>query len=135
MKIRHILAAGLLFVLALSSPAFAQNTWLTMQDAQTTGDGTVMERRISDYFIFCVEWSAGTGAGVITLEEAGGNAGAAYAGTWSSITTVTWAAASSQECVHLGSGAYGAIRARISTTVTGGTVTVYGRGNEAGVNR
>jgi hypothetical protein len=109
----------------LAVPVVAQPAFIIVQDAQTTGDGTAIDRRGAPTFTFFVEWSAGTSAGVITIEEA---ADATYTGTWSSLATVTWAVADSTEAVHLGPAPYGAIRARISTTVTGGTVTVRVRG-------
>lgn len=105
----------------------AQNTWLTMQSAATTGNGTPIERFAADTFTICVEWAASTTAGVITIEEVYSSGSSIT--TWSPITTVTWAAADTAECVHLPPSAYGAIRARISTDVVGATVSVFGRGN------
>lgn len=64
---------------------------------------------------------AGVSAGVITIEE---SHDPDYTGTWSSIGTVTTAAASICQAVHL-QGTYKALRVRISTGITGGTVDVY----------
>ena len=123
MRRRLVLLGVLLALLVL--PAGGQALFTTIQDAQTTGNGTAIDRRGDIYFVIVVEWSSGTTAGVITIEEA---AETSYAGTWSSLATVTWSAESSTEMVHLGGAAYGAIRARISTTVDNGTVTVLARG-------
>ncbi len=96
----------------------------TIQSAQTTGNGTTITPVREVDYVFYVEWGSSTSAGVITIEEAGL---AAYSDTWSTLTTVTWAAADTSEAVHL-TGIYSALRARISTTVVGGTVTVKVRG-------
>lgn len=68
-----------------------------------------------------VEWGSGTGAGVVTIEEA---AHSDYDGTWAVIDTLTWASASTTDAYHV-HGAVAAIRARITTEVTGGTIDVY----------
>ena len=69
-----------------------------------------------------VIWSAGTSAGVIKIEEAQSTA---YAGTWATLATVSWTAASKVDNVKM-EGTFKYIRCRISTTVVGGTVTVTG---------
>jgi hypothetical protein len=46
-----------------------------------------------------------------------------YTGTWAIVQAVPWSAASKVDVVHITT-SVGAVRARISTTVTGGTVTV-----------
>ncbi len=125
MKHRVALALAFALALLLSAPAAAQPLFVTIQDAQTTGNGTAIDRRGDTEFVFFVEWSAGVTAGVITIEEA---AETSYTGTWSSLTTATFAVADSTEAVHLTTAAYGALRARISTTVLNGTVTVRARG-------
>lgn len=83
-----------------------------------------------------VAYCIGTGtlsAGVITIEEADylvpdeGGTDLGYAGTWSAITTVnaTSITAGVQSAIHFPLGAYRYVRARVSTTVTGGgTVAV-----------
>lgn len=71
-------------------------------------------------------------AGVVTFEEADYNPDVTgpYSGTWSSLGTVnaTTVANAAQVGVHIGgpggSFAYGFVRARISTAVAGGTVSV-----------
>lgn len=81
--------------------------------------GTIRELAI--YVVF----GAGTNAGVVVVE---GAHDPAYQGTWANIATINWAAASR---VHLAavSGVHRAVRVRISTGVTGGTVDAYAIGN------
>lgn len=77
-----------------------------------------------------VEFGAGTSAGVVTFEAA---ATGDYAGTWAVIGALTWAAVSSAQALgNVATGAtrvHGAVRARISTNITGGTVDVWIVGN------
>lgn len=68
-----------------------------------------------------VNWGAGTGAGSVIVESANAST---YAGTWVPVATVAWSAASKADLVAL-TGVHGAIRTRISVTVTGGTVSTY----------
>lgn len=68
-----------------------------------------------------VNWGAGTGAGSVIVESANAST---YAGTWFPVATVAWSAASKTDLVAL-TGVHGAIRTRISVTVTGGTVSTY----------
>src|SRR5262245_38392938 len=65
------------------------------------------------------DWSSGGSGGVIKVEE---SRSAGYSGTWSTLATITQAAASSQDTVKL-SGVFNYIRTRLSTSVSGGTVT------------
>jgi hypothetical protein len=94
---------------------------VTLQSAATTGNGDVINLRgaFSSQTLYVI-WSAGTGAGVVTVETA---STCDYAGTWGSLATVTWSAASKTDEVKV-FGNTVCMRARISTTVTGGTVTV-----------
>jgi hypothetical protein len=68
-----------------------------------------------------VVFGAGTSAGVVTLETA---PNAEWTGTWASLGTATWSAANDVKYVRA-DGPVGAIRARISTAIVGGTVDVY----------
>ena len=85
-----------------------------------------------------VQSSGGTvSTGVLTIEEADydPNLGPAYGGSWSQITTIdltTLSAAIGQAVYHAPTAAYGWVRARISTSVTGtnGGVIVSFRGRE-----
>ena len=70
---------------------------------------------------FYVVFGPGTTAGAVMIESAHDPA---YTGTWAQLgSTVTWSAASKIHTVSV-TGVYLAMRARISTAVTGGTVTV-----------
>jgi hypothetical protein len=75
--------------------------------------------RITRELAFHVIWSAGVNAGQVKLETAFDTT---YAGTWAPIATADFVASTVQ--VVQATGAYRAVRARISTTVTGGTVDV-----------
>lgn len=89
----------------------------------TTGTATVTQlapRLCRNAVVYAV-WGAGTNAGVITVESAHTTT---YAGTWASLGTITWMAATKADLLAL-TGVHGAIRTRISTTVTGGTVSTY----------
>lgn len=77
---------------------------------------------------FYADWGTGVTAGVITVETA---SHAEYTGTWSPIPsgTITFAG-TAPNAGHLSFvGAYLALRARISTAVANGTVTVTYFGN------
>lgn len=67
-----------------------------------------------------IEWSSGTTAGGVEVEEAYGSG---ESKTWAGIETVTWTAAGSVDTVHLPRGVYRGLRTRISTAVADGTVT------------
>ena len=70
---------------------------------------------------FYVVFGPGTTAGGVTIESAHDPA---YSGTWSAQSTaVAWAAASRVHTVSI-TGVFLALRARISTAIEGGTVTV-----------
>lgn len=70
-----------------------------------------------------IEWSEGVSSGVVEIETA---ASEDYAGTWAPVSTVTFdgseTPAPKTEYVRV-QGSYGAMRHRISTIVTDGTVT------------
>ena len=73
------------------------------------------------------EFSAGTSAGVVTLE---GAARPGFTGAWVSLGTATQVASTvvripAATAGGAGNVAIGAIRARVSTTIVGGTVTVF----------
>ena len=68
-----------------------------------------------------VEWGAGTSAGVVAIETAPYKE---YAGTWSNLTSFTWATVSTIDTWR-GTGPFGAIRARIGTTVVTSNEGVY----------
>ena len=88
----------------------------TLLDNQTVDEtaGAATPLNGSRNFNVSVKWGAGTLSGVVQVESAPDKD---YAGTWSNLTTFTWAAADSVD-VWRGTGPFGAIRARISTVVT-----------------
>lgn len=95
---------------------------MKLQDAATTGNGVAKQfkgqpREIKIY----IEGSSGVGAGAVQLEEAASDD---YAGTWAAIGSPVTVTADTVKTVAL-TAAVRAVRARISTNVTGGTVTVY----------
>lgn len=96
----------------------------TLQSAQSAvGAGTVMDLLDGDIDVVAVYviWSAGVSAGVVTIEAAEASD---YTGTWALDTLVSWTAASKVDIVKVAAKGVKFLRARISTTITGGTVTV-----------
>ena len=87
----------------------------TLLDNQTVDETAVAATPLngSQFYEVDVEWGAGTSAGVVQV-EAGPHKD--YAGTWSNLTSFTWAVANSLDTWR-GSGPFGAIRTRISTAV------------------
>jgi hypothetical protein len=78
-----------------------------------TGNGAKSPLGQSSHFSVYLFWPPGTSAGVVQIETA---PYAGYTGTWANLTSFTWATADSYD-VWRGTGPFGAIRARISTTV------------------
>lgn len=68
-----------------------------------------------------IEFSAGAAAGSVVLETAWD---AAYAGTWANIGTVAWSAASKAHYVSV-TGVFSALRVRIASAITTGTINAY----------
>lgn len=92
--------------------------------ALATGQGAVgaVEGQNCSDITMLIVFGPGTSAGAVQLEE---SHDINYNGTWSAIgAPVAWAAASSVK-VARSVGAGMAYRARISTTIVGGTVDVY----------
>lgn len=69
--------------------------------------------------VIYVKWSAGVGAGAVTIESSDDSA---YSGTWAPLATVTQTGASREDIVQI-TGIHLNLRSRISTLVTGGTVS------------
>lgn len=103
---------------------------MTLQSSATTGNGGILLLKGEcERVTIVVQGSSGVSAGAVTIEEAYYDPnGPVYAGTWDAIGSAVTVVASTQAVTH-GTGSYWAIRARISTTVEGGTVTVYAWGN------
>lgn len=116
-------------------------TPLLMQDAQTaTGPGRTLQIAGRSQNVTLVVQCAGTiSTGIITVEEAYYplDGSAPYAGTWSNAlggtTTIDLTALTggAQQHYHFQNYSIWALRARISTAVTGsgGSVTVWGWAN------
>lgn len=98
----------------------------TLQSAATTGNGTALNcnNAVVETGIY-VTWTSGCTGGAVTIETAPSSD---YAGTWAVISTQTYSAGCTQ-LVQV-TGAFRAIRARISSNVTGvgGSVTVVACG-------
>lgn len=75
--------------------------------------------QVTEYGIY-VEFSAGSGAGTVLIETA---SDPSYSGTWAVLATVNWAAASKSHYTAL-TNSVRVLRARISSAVTSGTVSV-----------
>lgn len=84
--------------------------------AGTLGTAVTRCRETAAYVV----WSAGATAGVVVIESAHD---ATYTGTWASLATVNWSAATKVDIAQI-TGIHRALRARISTSVSNGTVTV-----------
>lgn len=69
--------------------------------------------------VIYIKWGAGVGAGGVTVESADDSA---YTGTWAPLAVVAWSAASKEDIVQI-TGVHLNLRTRISTLVTGGTVS------------
>ena len=126
----------LLLLVCLSTPAIAQDTenrsWtITWLDGVSADETTSVAMPVNAFVNFSVyvEWGSSTNAGVLTIEEA---YDPTYTGVWSSIGPITWSAASSTDVFHQ-TGAFRALRVRVSTAVGGGgTLTVKAIARPAG---
>lgn len=74
----------------------------------------------ANYTAVYAVFGAGTGAGTYVVEVSHDKA---YAGTWATVATLAWAAASSVK-VGLIAGPWKALRVRNTVVVTGGTVDI-----------
>ena len=93
-----------------------------LQSAATTGNGTVADLGgQSSALHFYIEGSSGVSAGVIKLETARSSS---YAGTWQQIGSDITVGSGTVQTVAVVGVPYLCVRARISTTVADGTVTV-----------
>jgi|TARA_R110002110_G_scaffold110087_18_gene274588 hypothetical protein len=132
-RLRSILL-GLIFTVGLAVPVSAQDTenrsWtVTWLDAVSTDETTSTPMPVNsaiDLGVY-VEWSAGTSAGQLVVEEAWDSS---YTGTWSTIGTINWSAVSSTDVYHQ-TGSFRALRVRVNTAIAGGTITVKGIGRPA----
>src|SRR5262245_3095838 len=92
-------------------------TALSAQSALNT-TSPVYALEAADRIEAAVEWSAGTSAGVVTLE---GAKLSNYGGAWQQIDTFTWSAASKIDLRDYDK-TFKFVRFRISTAIVGGTI-------------
>lgn len=87
---------------------------------------TVADIGSANQITFYITFGAGTNAGAVQIETA---PDAAYTGTWAAEgTPVAWVAASRTHVLSISAARF-AVRARISTGITGGTVDVHALAN------
>lgn len=91
-----------------------------LQTTATTGNGLIWEtgHRLH-YAVVWVKWSAGCGAGAVAVQVAPTKD---WAGTWQTLRTITYGVDIPDWYVIYGP--VGAIRTPVTSTVTGGTVSV-----------
>jgi hypothetical protein len=109
------------------STAAIRQVPVIVQSAATVGNGTplAIPPSVRDHK-FTIEGSAGVATGAIQIESA---ATPDYSGTWSPVGGGPITVVVSAQLEVNFSGIFSALRARISTTITGGTVTVTYVGN------
>ncbi len=101
----------------------------TVLTGATSGTGQAVLVAGYQNLVLYLTSSGTTSGGVVTIEEA---SDIGYGGTWSSVTTVNASSFSGGATVayHFPVSAYGAIRARISSAITGGgSIAVVLRAN------
>jgi hypothetical protein len=102
---------------------------IEIQTAATTGNGIEVDTDHKlDAIVFEIVPSAGISAGKVVVECAHA---CGYTGTWSALTSEYTLVASTAKHI-VASGPVGCVRARISTDVEGGTVTIYFAGIRTG---
>lgn len=96
---------------------------LTSLSGVTTGTGTAITASNSVQVGWTVIWSAGVSAGEVVIEAANTSN---YSGTWSEIDRQNFTAAPAANSTIIGTypGPFQFVRARVTTNVSGGTVTV-----------
>lgn len=106
----------------MSSVSATKGVAITLQAAgTTTGNGIAVNipPGFKNHTIIVIG-TAGISAGAVQVESADSDS---YAGTWNAEGSPLAAAASAEVAAHL-TGVFLALRARVSTTVVGGTITV-----------
>lgn len=100
---------------------------VVLQNAQTTGNGGTFEMDECRDAVIYIRSNGTTTAGAVQVEEDFDGT----ATTWAAIgSAITVTGTNNVQAVHLSSGCYVRVRARISTTVTGGTVTCTAVGRQ-----
>lgn len=107
----------------MSAPAIISKTLWTAKSSLNEYGGTdgilgpgIMSRA-RDMSIY-LEWGSGVVSGAVTIESA---ASADYAGTWAPLAPVAFSGSAPKTDIVQVIGVHGAIRARISTGLSGGT--------------
>lgn len=95
-----------------------QTAVTALNAAATIGPGNMGRCRETAIYI---EWSGGATAGAVVVESAFNEA---YAGTWANLATVNWVSATRVDIVQI-TGVHGALRTRVSSAITGGTVNTW----------
>lgn len=88
----------------------------------TSGTSAAIEPGQRDALTIAIIGNGTIASGVVTIEEAYQVPGTTYAGTWSTITTVTASALTggAQQVIHVSTTALLSVRIRISTAIGGG---------------
>src|SRR5438132_2008916 len=103
---------------------------IAFQNAATIGDGSTQFLPEPRTVTFRVTGNGSVSAGAVTIECCPGNApitptgSSSLGATWTALTTITVPANATTE--YRADSVVGSVRARISTPITGGTVTVLG---------
>lgn len=106
----------------MSQKAATRGISVTLQSSQTTGNGTVIAIPSSfKNHTFIIKGSAGVASGAVQLEYADDPT---YTGVWAQLGSGPITVVVSAELTANFVGIYPFVRARISTTISGGTVTV-----------
>src|SRR5207237_1511703 len=106
------------------------NVTMAFQNAATTGDGLTQFLPEPKTVRFRVTGNGSVSAGAVTIECCPGNApmtptgSSSLGATWTALTTITVPANATTE--YRADSVVGSVRARISTPISGGTVTVLG---------
>jgi hypothetical protein len=88
-----------------------------LQTAATTGNGTAVQLDgLSREHVFYIRATGTVAGGAVQIEEAHDST---YTGTWAVVGAAVTVADATVKVVHL-TGCVGALRARISTAITGG---------------
>src|SRR5579862_7139478 len=88
--------------------------------AATTGSvaiGPAFMPRCRESAIY-VQWGTGASGGTIIIES---SHDPNYTGTWAPLATIAWSAQSREDIIQI-TGIHAALRTRVSSTITGGTV-------------
>ncbi len=101
----------------------------------STGTGQPFKRAGAGIITIVGESVGTTSGGIVLIEEAALNEAGAYNGTWSLVQTMTASdfTGTAQKAYHLSNSAIDGIRARVSSTITGGgTVIIHMLSQSAG---